>query len=353
MRLLNTETLKLELFATESKPKYAILSHTWDPEEILFEDARYGKDRLQSCGKSGLDKVLKSAKLAGEDGYRYIWIDTCCIDKSSSAELSEAINSMFAWYQRSAVCYAFLSDYTHHAQDGTLSYSRWFTRGWTLQELIAPSEVRFFDSTWTPFGDRRSLSSHITTITGVDEALLRREFTCFYHKAIPGLVSSQRGCPFCSLRATDGVNLALKSYSISTKMSWAAHRETTRVEDIAYCLVGIFDVAMPLLYGEVKLKVTKPSQMRAPSGVFWCSELTLRKFSNQYHDVRTDNSVNSFCLSTQSVYYLLMYRQNGTTTIFQVDCSAARPRLRGEVVRRVIYKKWCTRLSCIVYVSAH
>jgi hypothetical protein len=195
-----------------------------------------------------LDKVLKSAKLASQDGYKYIWIDTCCIDKSSSAELSEAINSMFSWYQGSAVCYAFLSDYRHHgdqAQDCTLSKSRWFTRGWTLQELIAPSEVRFFDSGWTPFGDRRLLSSHIATVTRIDEALLRRESVCYHHDVL-----SRRGCQDCSRGATALTGRSLKSYSISARMSWAARRETTRVEDTAYCLLGIFDVAMPLLYGE-------------------------------------------------------------------------------------------------------
>jgi hypothetical protein len=252
MRLLNTETLALEDFVAEIKPEYAILSHTWGPEEILFEDARYGKNRLLKCGKKALDKVLKSAKLASRHGFKYIWIDTCCIDKKSSAELSEAINSMFAWYRGSAVCYAFLSDYTHHgdhAQDGTLSESRWFTRGWTLQELIAPSEILFLDSAWTPFGDRRSLSSHIANATRIDEALFRRESSCLHHRC-HGVVNSQRGCQDCSREAMALTDRSLKSYSISARMSWAARRETTRVEDIAYCLLGIFGVTMPLLYGE-------------------------------------------------------------------------------------------------------
>ncbi|KAL8377504.1 hypothetical protein RB595_008265 [Gaeumannomyces hyphopodioides] len=222
MKLLNTQTLELEFFATEEKPKYAILSHTWGSEEVLFEDVRNGKASLLECRKSGLEKVLKSAEIAAQNGYQYIWIDTCCIDKSSSAELSEAINSMFAWYKISAVCYAFLSGY--QARDGKLSETQWFTRGWTLQELIAPPEVYFYDSAWTCFGDRGSLSSQITVITGIDEGLLRHRH---YDRA-----------------------LSLSSYSISTRMSWAARRETTRVEDIAYCLLGIFDVAMPLLYGE-------------------------------------------------------------------------------------------------------
>lgn len=247
MRLLNTQTLQLEFFATENKPEYAILSHTWGSEEVLFEDARNGKGSLLKCKKNGLGKVLKSAEVAAQNGYQYIWIDACCIDKSSSAELSEAINSMFAWYQRSAVCYAFLSDY--QARDGELSEARWFTRGWTLQELIAPPEVHFYDSAWTRFGDRRSLSSQITAITGIDEGLLRRKQSyCVFHRALPG--SYQPGCEDCLYGAVTLTRRLLGSYSISTKMSWAARRETTRVEDIAYCLLGIFDVAMPLLYGE-------------------------------------------------------------------------------------------------------
>ncbi|KAK0631454.1 heterokaryon incompatibility protein-domain-containing protein [Immersiella caudata] len=207
MRLLNTRTLELEYFPAEEKPPYAILSHTWGTEEVLFEDARDGAAKLRACLKKGLAKVLKTAELALAGGYHYAWIDTCCIDKSSSAELSEAINSMFSWYRQSSVCYAFLEDYVHGKSN--LGNSRWFTRGWTLQELIAPFDVRFYDSSWFMFGDRLRLSSRISKITSIDLLIL-----------------------------------------VSNKMSWAAHRETTRVEDIAYCLMGIFDVNMPLLYGE-------------------------------------------------------------------------------------------------------
>jgi hypothetical protein len=224
MWLLNTDTLELQLFhSAEDAPPYAILSHTWGSDEVLFEDARHGKDRLKACGKKELDKVLTSASEARRNGYDYIWIDTCCIDKSSSAELSEAINSMFSWYQLSAVCYAFLADYVHTRD--TLSDSRWFTRGWTLQELIAPSDVRFYDGEWVNFGDRGRLSRRIKKITGIDKRALCRE-------------------------ENDDVYAILNSYSISARMSWASLRETTRTEDIAYCLLGIFNINMPLLYGE-------------------------------------------------------------------------------------------------------
>ena len=136
MWFLNTQTLELECFTSLLSPvsgeslRYAILSHRWGVEEVLFEDARHGADQLRACRKQGLAKVLRSAEVARQNGYAYIWIDSCCIDKSSSAELSEAINSMFEWYGRSAVYYAFLADYK--AGKGSLGASDWFRRGWTL-----------------------------------------------------------------------------------------------------------------------------------------------------------------------------------------------------------------------------
>ncbi|KAK4446449.1 HET-domain-containing protein [Podospora aff. communis PSN243] len=252
MRLLNTRTLELEYFPKGDKPPYAILSHTWGTEEVLFEDARHGSAKLRACPKRGLDKVTKSAELALSDGYDYVWIDTCCIDKSSSAELSEAINSMFAWYRQSDVCYAFLEDYTHGRSD--LADSRWFTRGWTLQELIAPFDVRFYDSSWSMFGDRLQLSSTIAKITSVDHHVLSFTFTpqalCTNGKGHPLPAPTEFGDTTCHICRETTLTLLFQSYSVSTKMSWAARRETTRVEDVAYCMMGIFGVNMPLLYGE-------------------------------------------------------------------------------------------------------
>ncbi|KAK5659114.1 hypothetical protein OQA88_1204 [Cercophora sp. LCS_1] len=253
MRLLNTTTLELEHFATENKPAYAALSHTWGSEEVLHDDACHGEAALRLCGKKGLTKVLKSAEIAKNDGYHYIWIDTCCIDKSSSAELSEAINSMFNWYRRAHVCYAFLEDFNYGEKHGRLT-SRWFSRGWTLQELIAPLDVQFYDSSWTWFGDRQFLSAEIARITKIDERILRSTITrspiCDNkneHQDTPELV---KACGICRDDALSSSARLVQSYSTSTKMSWAAGRETTRVEDVAYCLMGIFDVNMPLLYGE-------------------------------------------------------------------------------------------------------
>lgn len=243
MRLLNTRTLALEIFPSEDgRPKYAILSHTWGSDEIIYNDVKLGPENLLNS-KEGLSKVIQSAKRAQVDGYDYIWIDTCCIDKSSSAELSEAINSMFRWYQDSAICYVFLADYGHpdpsvHKPDlglgSQFAGSRWFTRGWTLQELIAPGVVRFFDPNWRFVGDRRDLAVEIAQITTIEVTVLAREF------------GTRKFGTWTVISARE----ILRACSTSRKMSWASQRRTTRVEDLAYCLLGIFDLNMPLLYGE-------------------------------------------------------------------------------------------------------
>lgn len=157
---------------------------------------------------------------------------SCCIDKTSTAELSEAINSMFRWYGKAAVCYAYLSDVKDATQ---LAESRWFTRGWTLQELVAPRTVWFFNSSWRYFGSKRDLRREIQEITSIDETVLT------------GLV-------FVDGLLEDGV---LGDVSIARRMSWAAKRQTTRLEDRAYSLLGIFDVNMPLLYGEGEKAFTR------------------------------------------------------------------------------------------------
>ncbi|KAJ8132991.1 hypothetical protein O1611_g629 [Lasiodiplodia mahajangana] len=186
--------------------------------EILFEDIR---DREQATKKQGLQKVEKARKLAKSQGYEYIWIDTCCIDKSSSAELTEAINSMYRWYKNSEVCYAFLSDvHASKLSPEHTRHSRWFKRGWTLQELLAPDNVQFYSSKWENIGSKREdpLCSIIADTTKIDEGILR-----------------------------GGDILQM---SIARRMYWASGRETTRIEDLAYSLLGIFDINMPLIYGE-------------------------------------------------------------------------------------------------------
>ncbi|KAI9146852.1 HET-domain-containing protein [Paramyrothecium foliicola] len=216
MRLINVETGAFEEFIGRNIPEYAILSHTWGQEEVSFKMMT-----SEPCyAKLGYQKIAMTCSLASKVALRYAWIDTCCIDKSSSAELTEAINSMFRWYKRSNVCYVFLSDLEASAPlEPAFGQCRWFTRGWTLQELIAPHDVLFFDQDWNYRGSKQSLVGHISRITGISMAILEGTETLF------DVVVAQR-------------------------MSWAARRETTRVEDMAYCLLGIFNVNMPLLYGE-------------------------------------------------------------------------------------------------------
>lgn len=260
MHLLNVDTYQLERFHDErSTPPYTILSHTWmDGKEVQFAD-------IHRYSPKGADDVLDWRKVhytcrqTIADGFSYTWIDTCCIDKSSSAELSEAINSMFRWYQKAKICYVYMTDvgilrevandetgemqwpsatpnFSRKADAGSIQpsipmtsrgllktlqvrQSRWFTRGWTLQELIAPGLLVFYDCNWKLLGSRETLLPDIRAATGVPETALS--------PAIP-----------------------LQEFGIAVRMSWASQRRTTRIEDEAYCLLGIFDINMPLLYGE-------------------------------------------------------------------------------------------------------
>lgn len=222
MRLLNASTVQLEEFPANRIPLYAILSHTWGLQEVSREDIQH--HTATAGGKpTSWQKIQFACQQSLKDGLEYIWIDTCCIDKSSSAELSEALNSMFSWYKKAQVCYTYLVDVPTgcdpHKPRSTFECARWFKRGWTLQELVAPSEMVFFSQDWVQIGTKNSLCGVLAQITLIDEDILM-------HRR------------------------PLGSASIARRMSWAAHRETTRPEDIAYCLMGIFSVNMPMLYGE-------------------------------------------------------------------------------------------------------
>ena len=225
MRLLHTTTLKLSSFDDDdSIPPYAILSHTWGKAEISFHDLlNYAESKLNRS--EGYQKIRSCCALAAAEGHKYVWIDTCCIDKTSSAELTEAINSMYRWYQEAQICYAYLADVhvDNHGPRGTISTkafekSRWLTRGWTLQELLAPDNVVFYDRNWQEFGSKSSLIDQISLVTGIQQDHIHD----------------------------------INGASVAQKMSWASKRQTRRVEDMAYSLMGIFDVNMPLLYGEGK-----------------------------------------------------------------------------------------------------
>lgn len=253
MRLINVDTLELEFFEEDSAPKYAILSHTWGDEETSLQEwtnqkkiKKYRAERgenvddalLELLGlssaenRSGFRKIINFCEQVKKTPMRYAWTDTCCIDKSSSAELSEAINSMYRWYEKSEACFVYLSDVPpgddYEGEHSAFRRSRWFTRGWTLQELLAPRDIHFMDSNWnTLFSYSRfenvypdhSVMRLIEDVTGISIGFLLKE----------------RDSP---------------KPTVAQKMAWAANRQTTRLEDRAYSLLGLFGVNMPLLYGE-------------------------------------------------------------------------------------------------------
>jgi hypothetical protein len=214
MRLLNTHDLQFKEFAVEPEIRYAILSHRWDAEhnEISFKDHR----KKTKQGASGYVKIRNFCEIARGDGFDWAWIDTCCIDKRSSAELTQSINSMYSWYRNANTCYAYLRDVG--PQIGWES-SEWWRRGWTLQELIASTHVVFYNQHWQKIGTKADLAPRIERITSIPKEVLLNERLCL-------------------------------QYCVAQKMSWAAGRHTTCIEDRAYSLLGLFRINMPLLYGE-------------------------------------------------------------------------------------------------------
>ena len=225
MRLLHAEFLCFKEFFDDEIPPYAILSHRWEGKEVGFHEFEAAKER----DGPDFSKIKNFCSFARRQRYPkadWVWIDTCCIDKKSSAELSEAINSMFRWYRKSLICYAYLSNVDAgpwSVQEKQLRQSPWFTRGWTLQELIAPVLLCFLDRQWNIIGKKSDLGTEISAITGIEESYLN-----LYPRS----------------------RIALEDTSIATKMSWVSKRKTSRSEDMAYCLLGIFNINMPLLYGE-------------------------------------------------------------------------------------------------------
>ncbi|KAJ5064695.1 hypothetical protein PSV09DRAFT_2249981 [Bipolaris maydis] len=231
MRLLEiqqdgTIALTEDLVGTDNVPSYAILSHTWlSGQEVTFDEFTRGLGR----DKAGFDKIRFCAQQVQQDGLRYFWVDTCCINKADNVELQHAINSMFRWYQGAARCYVLLTDVlsaepaTEHVPsipvwEEEFRRSRWFTRGWTLQELLAPRVVSFYSRDWTHLGERDSLKQLIHEITNIP---------------CPALT----GAP-------------LNTFSVEERLSWSNQRQTMREEDKAYSLLGIFGVFTFLNYGE-------------------------------------------------------------------------------------------------------
>ena len=224
MRLINVKTYKFEEFPEHNLPPYAILSHTWgnNAEELSFHDVENGRTAKPGVGSA---KLKGCCEQASREHIGYVWIDTCCINKANLVELSEAINSMFRWYQRAPACYAYLSDVSApddpRTEGSEFRASRWFRRGWTLQELLAPRRVVFYDAEWRRIGSKTQLRTVIEDVTRIPQRFL-----------------------------TGSSSDVLSSASVAQRMSWAASRKTTREEDLAYCLIGLFGISMPMIYGE-------------------------------------------------------------------------------------------------------
>jgi hypothetical protein len=238
MRLLERKPngdLVFRNFVGIKPPPYAILSHTWgaDGDEVLFHDIESGTGK----SKAGYRKIHFCAEQTAADGLAYFWVDTCCIDKKDAVELQTAITSMFSWYENAERCYVYLPDVSvrdcvaeihqlRHVWEPAFRQSRWFTRGWTLQELLAPTTVDFFTLEGKQFGSRLSLATIIHEVTGIVERAL-----------------IERG--------------PMIDFSVDERMSWAAQRNTKLEEDQIYSLLGIFDISMTLIYGEGREKAQR------------------------------------------------------------------------------------------------
>ncbi|TFK89017.1 HET-domain-containing protein, partial [Polyporus arcularius HHB13444] len=242
--VLSTDRAELHFFASpEDIPGgHGALSHVWDKEEQSFQDVRRIQGRCANDGTNPRDfvceKIRRCCELAERHGHKWVWIDTCCIDKTSSAELSEAINSMFRYYALANVCYGYLRDVPaldRSLEDVTItqdhcrleynswcdSFERsiWFNRGWTLQELIAPRFFLFLSQSWEVLGTKAGMAELLERRTNIPPDVLR-------------------------------LRVSHTKFSIAQRMSWFGRWETTRLEDEAYCLLGLFDIHMPPLYGE-------------------------------------------------------------------------------------------------------
>lgn len=234
--------MQLEEFFGDNIPPYTILSHTWGKDEVTFGD--FTSNQTEARTKEGYKKIdLVCIQTLQEPLHQrnsivaylnYAWVDTCCIDKTSSAELSEAINSMFMWYAKAEVCFAYLLDVSASDPESHSAQSKWFSRGWTLQELIAPSSLRFYDRDWIEMGTRSTSIDWVTEATGIPQDVL----------------DDNKRAPAKKQSSWEKLRWILKPYPAAVKISWASRRNTTRVEDMSYCLLGLLDVNMPLLYGE-------------------------------------------------------------------------------------------------------
>lgn len=277
-------------------PPYAILSHTWEGQEVAYKDLQNYRDigDVDARLKGGYQKIFFCAAQAKSDGLDYFWVDTCCIDKSSSAELSEAINSMFRWYQKARKCYVYLSDVEYSTSIGdnessrrwkpAFRQSRWFTRGWTLQELLAPASVAFYSKEGELLGNKHSLRDTIHEITGIPS------------DALSGKQVSE--------------------FSVAERFFWAEKRQTTREEDGAYCLFGMFSCHLPLIYGEGKEKALHrlKKEIEVASGDVRDAFLSATQVQSRSHDERLSKICSWLSAPDPSTNYHKAHKQRQAET---------------------------------------
>ncbi|KAI5993011.1 hypothetical protein EDD15DRAFT_2576719, partial [Pisolithus albus] len=214
----------MELIHTEVPRhfEYVTLSHRWGAGEPSLRDIE-GRKIYNMPAMGGLGKLQGFCAVACEWGFSWAWSDTCCIDKHSSAEVQETIGSMFAWYRQSELTIVYLSDVP---DTGSIENSEWFRRGWTLQELLAPRTVLFYTRNW----------------------LLYKNLTSANHKEDPAVLEELERVTRIEPRILSDFSPGIDD--ARSRLQWASSRLTTRPEDIAYSLFGIFNVHLPVLYGE-------------------------------------------------------------------------------------------------------
>jgi hypothetical protein len=202
-----------------------MLSHRWEEKEPLLNDIQ-NKVVYELEAVGGIVKLQSFCRIAREAHYRWAWVDTCCINKNNNTEVQKSLNSMFVWYRHSALTIVYLSDVSPSSKAGALAKSAWNGRGWTVQEFLAPKVILFYQSNWTLYLDDRSsnhkestaIMQELEDATGIDAGTL----VAFR----PGMTNARE------------------------KLQWVSTRVTTLEEDVAYSLFGIFDISLPVIYGE-------------------------------------------------------------------------------------------------------
>ncbi|KAG2142871.1 uncharacterized protein EDB93DRAFT_1252134 [Suillus bovinus] len=204
-----------------------LLSHRWEETEVLLHDIQ-NKDVRELKGFDGITKLQSFCKVARNAGYRWAWMDTCCIDKKSNTEVQESVNSMFVWYRHSALTIVYLCDVPPSSQPGALAKSVWNKRGWTFPEFVAPKVVIFYQKDWSLYLNDRSPN----------------------HKESPAIMKELEDATGIDARALVTFRPGLRG--AREKLQWTSKRVTTVQEDVAYSLFGIFGITLPVIYGEMK-----------------------------------------------------------------------------------------------------